>query len=95
MKNFDEFWIYYLKKHTQSKNLIFHFYGMGLVHFVLFYVFVTGQIKYLWLAPFFGYSFAWMGHVIFEKNFPTTFRHPIWSAIANMRMFYLMIFKKM
>jgi hypothetical protein len=95
MKNFDDFWIYYLKKHAHPKNRLFHFYGTGIVHVIFFYVFVTGHIKYLWLGPFFGYSFAWLGHFLIEKNTPTTFGHPIWSAVADIRMFYLMLLKKM
>lgn len=27
-----------------------------------------------------GYGFAWIGHFIFEKNKPATFKHPIYSV---------------
>lgn len=94
MKSFDEFWPYYQREHAHPKNRRLHFIGMAFVHVVLFYVFVTGHIKALWLVPIFGYSFAWAGHIFIEKNTPASFKHPVWSLIADLRMFYLTVFKK-
>jgi hypothetical protein len=94
MKTFDDFWPIYLQAHAHPKNRRFHFYGTGLVHIILFYVFVTGHLKYLILAPVVGYSFAWIGHFFIEKNIPLTIKHPIWSALADFRLFYLTLFKK-
>jgi len=94
MNSFEEFWPYYLREHSHPKNRRLHLIGTSVVHVVLFYVFVTGDIKALWLVPIFGYGFAWTGHFFIEKNKPTTFKHPIWSAIADFRVFYLILFKK-
>lgn len=94
MKNFDEFWPFYLSEHVHPKNRQLHFIGMSVVHAILFYVFVTGAIQYLWLVPIFGYGFAWAGHFFIEKNRPATFKHPLWSALADFRMFYLTLLKK-
>jgi len=35
------------------------------------------------LAPVVGYGFAWFGHFFVEKNMPSSFGHPIYSARAN------------
>lgn len=95
MKDFDEFWPYYLKAYAHPKNRRLHFLGTAIVHLILFYVFVTGDIKFLWLVPFFAYLFVWAGHLVIEKKLPATFKHPLWSVLADFRLFYLLIFKKL
>lgn len=95
MKSFDEFWPYYVKEHSHPKNRQMHLIGTAIVHVILFYVFVTGDIQFLWLVPVFAYSFSWGGHLLIEKNSPTTFKHPLWTLLADFKMFYTVIFKKM
>lgn len=38
-------------------------------------------------APAFGYGCAWIGHFVFEKNRPATFRHPFYSLLGDWVMF--------
>ena len=46
-----------------------------------------------WLLamPVCGYGFAWVGHFVFEKNRPATFRHPVWSLMGDWVMFWQML----
>ena len=42
-----------------------------------------------WLlaALFCGYGFAWIGHFVFEKNKPVSFKQPIYSFIGDWVMY--------
>ena len=52
---------------------------------------VSGQLRWLWLAPVFGYGFAWIGHFGFEKNRPATFKHPLYSLAGDWVMYGQML----
>lgn len=94
MKTFDDFWPFYLQEHADPHNRRLHFIGTSIVHLILFYVFATADFKALLLIPLFGYGFAWFGHYALEKNTPATFKYPLWSLMADFKMFYLMLRKK-
>ena len=43
----------------------------------------------VWIyAPLCGYSFAWIGHFVFEKNKPATFTYPLYSLAGDFVMFF-------
>ncbi|MFA6236524.1 MAG: DUF962 domain-containing protein [Bacteriovorax sp.] len=94
MNSFDEFWPKYLNAHAHPKNRKLHFIGMVIVHLILLYVFITGHIKVLWLVPVFGIGFAWAGRTFVEKNHPLTYKHPLWSMLAELRIFYSSVFRR-
>ncbi|CAM5467669.1 hypothetical protein RLIN73S_06925 [Rhodanobacter lindaniclasticus] len=52
---------------------------------------VTGQWRWLWLMPVAGYGFAWVGHYVFEKNRPATFKHPLYSLAGDWVMYGQML----
>ena len=35
-----------------------------------------------------GYGFAWVGHFVFEKNRPASFKRPLWSFMGDWRMYF-------
>jgi hypothetical protein len=51
----------------------------------------------LWLlvAPLAGYGPSWIGHLVFEKNRPATWRNPIWSLRGDFEMFALIVTGRM
>ena len=84
-KTFKEFYPYYLSEHQNPICRGLHFLGtLG----VLICIIISFQnIIYLFLAPIFGYSFAWIGHFFFEKNKPATFTYPVYSFLSDWIMF--------
>jgi len=52
-------------------------------------VILGGRWSELWLVPALGYGLGWIGHFVFEKNRPATFRYPLWSFYSDFRMLSL------
>jgi hypothetical protein len=80
---FREFYPYYLSEHSDRRCRRLHFAGSVLVLVVVAVAAISGNWRWLWLAPVFGYGFAWIGHLVFEKNRPATFRHPLYSFAGD------------
>ena len=86
--NFREFYPFYLGEHSNRTCRRLHFIGSTLVLATLPVAIGTRDARWLWLAPLFGYGFAWVGHVVFEKNRPATFKHPLYSFAGDWVMFW-------
>lgn len=89
--NFSEFYPYYLSEHGNRVCRRLHFIGSSAVIAVVLLALLTGQLRWLWLAALFGYGFAWIGHYVYEKNRPATFKHPLYSFIGDWVMFGQML----
>jgi hypothetical protein len=94
IKNFTEFYQFYLTEHSQMMTRIFHFVGTLLIFAVIAFVISNGKTRFLWYVPIFGYGFAWFSHAVFEKNQPATFRHPLWSLISDFKLFFELLIGK-
>lgn len=94
-KSFAEFYPYYLQEHQHPTCRKLHFIGSALVLVVLAIALLTGKYKLLWLLPVIGYGFAWVGHFVFEKNKPATFRYPFYSLMGDWVMFYQILSGKL
>lgn len=81
--SFAEFYPYYLEEHSNPVCRRLHYVGSVLVLVLLAYVLATGQWLMLLALPLVGYGFAWVGHFVFEKNRPATFKHPLYSFIGD------------
>ena len=81
--SFREFYPFYLGEHRNGRCRQLHVLGtsMALVVFVL--CVVQGAWMYTGLALLAGYGPAWIGHYVFEKNRPATFRYPLWSFMGD------------
>ncbi len=86
--SFREFYPFYLSEHRDRACRRLHFAGSLLVLATLAAALASGRAAWLWLAPLFGYGFAWIGHFAFEKNRPATFRHPFYSLAGDWAMFW-------
>ncbi len=83
------FWPHYVAEHRGKLTRNLHFLGTSLCLLSLLLAVVVSP-WFLLAAPFLGYGFAWIGHLVFEKNRPATFEYPLWSLAADFHMFALM-----
>jgi hypothetical protein len=89
--SFGEFYPFYLSEHGDRINRRLHFIGSTLVVAAVLLVVLTGQLRWLWLAPLAGYGFAWVGHYVYEKNRPAAFKHPLYSLLGDWVMYGQML----
>ncbi|MDO9320453.1 MAG: DUF962 domain-containing protein [Pseudomonas sp.] len=81
--SFAEFYPYYLQEHSNDICRRLHYVGSLLVLGILGYAISQQQWGLLWLMPVAGYGFAWVGHFVFEKNKPATFKYPFYSLLGD------------
>ena len=81
--SFKKFYPYYLSEHKLKINKILHIIGSLLGFIFLIIILYLKYYKYIPLSFLFGYTFAWIGHFIFEKNKPATFKYPIYSFMGD------------
>ena len=85
--SFAEFYPFYIGEHRNVTCRRMHFFGslcaLGCVGMAI------ATLDWFWLplALVCGYGFAWLGHILFEKNRPATFRHPFYSLVGDWVMF--------
>ena len=86
--SFEAFYPFYIHQHADRTCRRIHVVGTGLA-IAAFAVFVVTRNPWWLLAmPVIGYGFAWVGHVVFEKNRPATFKYPLWSLRGDFRLFF-------
>jgi hypothetical protein len=85
--SFSDFYPYYLQEHSNRTCRRLHFAGTSLVIALAVSAVATGNWWMLWLLPVAGYGFAWLGHFVFEKNRPATFRYPFYSLWGDFVMY--------
>lgn len=84
--SFEEFWEFYVREHSVKLNRTLHFVGSTAALACVAGA-VLGRKKWLFAAaPVVGYGFAWAGHFLVEKNKPASFSYPLWSFLADWRM---------
>ena len=87
--SFTEFWPFYLREHSKPRTRSLHYIGTSLVVAIAIYAVLTGRLGLLALMPVAGYFFAWIAHWRVERNRPATFTYPLWSLIADFKMWWL------
>jgi hypothetical protein len=86
-RTFRDFYPFYLSEHAHPTCRRLHFVGSTLVLACIVAAILTRSAWWLLGAVFAGYGFAWIGHFVFEKNRPATFRHPVYSLVGDWVMF--------
>ncbi len=86
-KSFSEFYPFYLGEHENRTSRRLHFCGTLLVIALTITSTFLRRPLLLVLLPVCGYGFAWVGHYVFEKNRPATFKHPFYSLLGDFVMF--------
>lgn len=81
--SFAEFYPYYLAEHSHPTCQRLHYLGSLLVLALLGFALATQQWIVLLALPFVGYGFAWVGHFVFERNRPATFKYPLYSFMGD------------
>jgi len=93
-KNFkalDEFWPFYLQEHSNKTNRTLHFIGSCASLVWIITAIYKKKPSLLLGALINGYGLAWIGHFVFQKNKPATFKYPWQSFISDWRMVYSII----
>ena len=94
IQSFEEFWPFYVREHAVPACRALHFIGSTLSLVVI----AAGIIYSPWIllaAPVVGYGFAWFGHFFIEKNKPASFKYPLWSFIADWKMWAMILTGRM
>lgn len=94
-QTFEAFWPFYLREHSKRVTRAFHYVGSTIALGCL--VMFGASMDPLWLIgmPLSGYFFAWVSHAAVEHNKPATFTYPLWSLIADYRMYFLFVAGKL
>jgi hypothetical protein len=95
ISNFREFWPYYVREHSKTGCRLLHFVGSSAGIICLIAAALTHNLLFIPLGLIIGYGFAWTGHFFIEHNRPATFKYPLWSLIADWKMWALMIAGRM
>jgi hypothetical protein len=88
---FAEFYPFYLAEHGDRTTRRLHFLGLSLALVCLVLLIATHDLIWLLLVFVCGYGFAWIGHFFFAKNQPASFKQPLYSFMADWRMFWEML----
>ncbi|KAI8916543.1 hypothetical protein DFJ77DRAFT_460207 [Powellomyces hirtus] len=88
LPSFTTFYPFYLGEHSNAICRRLHLIGTAGVTATLITAAVLKTPRALIYVPVIGYTFAWVGHFFFEKNKPATFTYPLWSLMADFKMFW-------
>ena len=85
--SFETFYAFYLKEHSNTTCRRLHFLGSTLSLICLAMLAITGKPHYFLYGLLFGYGCAWLGHFVFEKNKPASFKRPLYSFMGDWVMY--------
>src|SRR5260370_42149831 len=86
-----DFWPHYLDAHADRRSRALHYCGTLAAAALLVLAAVARDWRWLVVALIAGYGPALLGHIVFERNRPATFSHPVWSLVSAFRMLGLFL----
>ena len=86
---FEEFWPFYVREHSKKATRTMHFVGTTAFMACAAGALLLRKPKLLLAMPLAGYGPAWFSHFFIEKNKPASFTYPVWSLLADLRMWSL------
>jgi hypothetical protein len=86
-RTFAAFYPFYLTEHLNRTSRRLHVVGTTLVIAAAICGFLIDWRVFV-AAPLVGYGFAWLGHFVFEKNRPATFKYPLYSLAGDFRLWF-------
>ena len=87
IRDYHEFYRFYLTEHRHIMSRRLHVAGSSIGLYFFSKALRQRKAKYVAYGLLSGYACAWIGHFIFEKNKPASFKQPLYSFISDWRMF--------
>lgn len=85
--DYHEFYRFYLTEHCHIMSRRLHVAGSSIGLYFFSKALRQRKAKYLAYGLLSGYACAWIGHFIFEKNKPASFKQPLYSFVSDWHMF--------
>ena len=87
IQDYSTFYRFYLTEHRNIMSRRLHVVGSSIGLYFFSKALRQRKAKYLAYGLLSGYACAWIGHFIFEKNKPASFKQPLYSFISDWCMF--------
>lgn len=85
--SFADFYPLYLAEHRDRSCRRLHFLGSSLGLLCLGLLVLRAEWWWLPIGLLCGYACAWVGHFVFERNKPASFKRPLYSFIGDWVMY--------
>ncbi len=89
IRRYRDFWPFYLREHGKPPTRALHCLGTAVGLVLLGAGLLTADWRPHAGAPVIGYGIVWISHALIERNWPATFKYPLFSLASDLRMFAL------
>lgn len=93
--SFREFYPFYLGEHRHKVSRRLHVIGTLSMLAIAVFAVATRNWRLVLAGIVVAYGCAWIGHFVFEKNRPATFRHPLYSLRGDFTMLRDVLLRRM
>ena len=87
IKAYHQFYRFYLTEHRNIMSRRLHVAGSSIGLYFFSKAILKRKPRYFIYGLVSGYACAWVGHFVFEKNKPASFKQPLYRFISDWRMF--------